>query len=260
MQQGLEYLCGGGNASMTRWAHSSWVQDLPWPEVEARMASATALLPVGAAAKEHGPHLVHGADYAQAVHYAQRVADTLDCLVWPVVSYGCYPVFVEYPGSISISRETFSAVVSDIIDGITHAGATRIAILNTGISTIEPLRQVAEARMQAPPVRLVNCYDGPRFTALVAELQEQSFGGHADEIETSLMLAIDPAGVALDLAPSAGRPIERGILRRHDAASPNYSPSGVNGDPRLASRAKGRRLQAALIADLIAVVTDFADA
>lgn len=245
---------------MARWPHSSWVQGLPWPEVEARVASATALLPVGAAAKEHGPHLVHGTDYVQAAHYAQRVADNLDCLVWPVVSYGYYPAFVEYPGSISISRETFSAVVCDIIDGITQAGAARIAILNTGISTIQPLRQVAEARVQAPPVQLINCYDGPRFTALVAELQEQSFGGHADEVETSLMLAIDPAGVALDLAPSAGRPIERGMFRRQDATSPNYSPSGVNGYPRLASLAKGRRLQAALIADLVAAVDDFADA
>ena len=97
----------------------NWVQDLSWTAVEQRLAAgAVALLPIGAASKEHGPHLPHGTDYIQAAYYAERLAETFDFLIWPVATYGYYPVFTEYPGSISLREETFRAIVAEILDGI----------------------------------------------------------------------------------------------------------------------------------------------
>ncbi len=234
-----------------------WVQDLAWPEVERRLrAGAIALLPIGAASKEHGPHLPHGTDYLQAAHYAAALAGRIDALIWPVASYGYYPVFTDYPGSVSLRAETFTALVGEILEGIAGAGARAAILVNTGISTIAPLEGALNAWRAAMPVRLLNCYAGPRFRAAVAAVEEQPWGGHADEIETALMLAIAPATVHMEHAVAADTHIARGRFNRTDACAPNYSPSGVNGDPTRATRAKGERLLAALLDDLYAGACD----
>lgn len=225
-----------------------------WPEVEARLRQgAIAVLPIGAGAKEHGYHLPLDTDYLQAEWLARALIERLPVAVWPILSYGYYPVFVEYPGSISLSRSAFEVLAREVVTGILQAGARHAALLNTGISTIEPLR-AALAGAESERVTLINVYSGPAFTAAVQAVEEQDFGGHADEIETSIMLAIAPDRVDMSRAVAAEKPIARGMFNRHDPTRPNYSPSGVNGDPTLATRAKGERLLAAMLDDVLAVM------
>ena len=62
-----------------------WIEDLAWPEVEARFkAGALVLAPVGAIAKEHGHHLPMKTDWLVARELASRVAAALPVLVAPV--------------------------------------------------------------------------------------------------------------------------------------------------------------------------------
>lgn len=214
-------------------------------------SGATAILPVGAECKEHGPHLPMNTDYLQARWLAASVVQQADVVVWPVLGYGYYPGFVDYPGSCSLSRATFSATVADIVSGIGQAGARRVRILNTGLSTIEPLQQVIEQAVGFKSIVLLNVYDGRHYRAAAMETQQQARGGHADELETSIMLAIDPDRVDMRKAVACiERPIQ-GRFNRSDPQAPNYSPSGVYGDPTLASADKGRRLLCAMIADIV---------
>jgi creatinine amidohydrolase len=118
--------------------------DLTWPEVEARLArGAAAVLPLGAACKEHGRHLPMGADALQAEWLSRRLAERADVLVWPVLSYGHYPAFIDYPGSCSLSPETFRSLVREILQDILRHGTRLAVVLNTGISTIAPLERAA---------------------------------------------------------------------------------------------------------------------
>ena len=231
------------------------VAELAWPEIAARLADgAIAVLPIGAAAKEHGPHLPLGTDAVQAQWLASTLCGARKVLVWPTLTYGFYPVFVDYPGSISLGRATFIATVREILDGIAAAGATRIAILKTGVSTIEPLRVAAQSLLGTVRVRLINVYAGPVFMATSAAVAVQAFGGHADEIETSIMLALAPALVKMALAGTAATPIERGLFNRQMSSAANYSPLGINGDASVATTAKGQRLLDALRVDLLAEI------
>lgn len=228
------------------------VDEAAWPVVDQALAAgATGVLPIGAAAKEHGYHLPLGTDYVQSEWLGRAVADAADVVVWPSLSYGYYPVFVDYPGSITLSRDTFCAVVGEVLDGIVRAGAHTVALLNTGISTIEPLRAVVRNHAGGAALALVNVYSGARFRAVVRAVEAQSFGGHADEIETSIMLALAPQRVVMEKAEPALQHIERGLFNRSDPSAPNYSPSGVNGDPTLATVAKGERLIAAMREDVL---------
>ena len=88
---------------------------------------------------------------------------------------------------------------------------------------------------------------------------QQSHGSHADELETSLMLALAPHLVDMKLA-EASRFIAQVIdeaLTSLDPTSPNYSRSGSFGDPTLATRAKGEILLSAMIDDLIGQARNF---
>ena len=226
-----------------------------WPEVEGRLADGwSAVLPIGAASKEHGRHLSLNTDFLQAEWIATRLCETRGVVVWPTVTYGYYPVFVDYPGSISLREETFVALIRDILAGVVCAGALRIIILNTGISTIKPLELLLARHANLPPCKLVNVYAGAEFTRVSAALVEQRWGGHADEIETSIMLALAPACVNLSAAKPAPTRIIRGLFNRTDPDAPNYSPDGVNGDPTLATVAKGEALLAAMFADVIEAI------
>jgi creatinine amidohydrolase len=104
-----------------------------------------------------------------------------------------------------------------------------------------------EVRVQAGiPVLLVSWDDlePPEMD----ELAEQEFGGHADEIETSIHLYLQPELVHMDRAvpslPRAGAPpgpgYAPGFISR-DPSDASYQPSGAIGDPTLATAEKGRK-------------------
>jgi creatinine amidohydrolase len=231
------------------------VAELTWPEVKAYLEQGyLAVLPIGAACKEHGHHLPLNTDYIQAEWLAQQTALFCPSLIYPIISYGFYPTFVEYPGSCSLSEETFSQCVHDILQNILQSGANKIMILNTGISTVRPLENVLDELNQNKKIILFNAYSGLNFTNAVNEIEEQSIGGHADEIETSIILVIAPNKVDMTKAKNFDAELVAGPLNPNDPDTPNYSPYGVIGDARLATIKKGEILTNALVMDLAELI------
>src|SRR5262245_51364644 len=132
----------------------AFLEDLAWPEAAARIAAgAVVVIPIGAAAKEHGPHLPLRSDYLVARELGRRVAEMLAVLVAPVVSFGYYPAFVRYPGSQHLRAETFMALLTDILAGFVRHGARRLALINTDVSTEAPLRVVVRDFYETHGVR-----------------------------------------------------------------------------------------------------------
>ena len=242
---------------MTHKSPGAFAAHLSWPEVEQRIqAGAVAVLPVGAACKAHGPHLPMNSDLLQADWLAMALVQRADVLVWPAVTYGYYPAFTDYPGSVSLTRATFQQLVQEILGDIRRAGARAVLLLNTGISTIEPLQAAADKLTGELRIELANVYAGPRCRSVTKAIEEQPRGGHADELETSILLVIARERVAPDKAQTWTPPAmaASGPFSRSDPDNPRYSPAGVWGDPTLASKDKGRRLLAAMLDDLLAAV------
>ncbi|MEZ4451376.1 MAG: creatininase family protein, partial [Nannocystaceae bacterium] len=225
--------------------------DLTWPEAEARLGpDAVVVIPLGAASKEHGPHLRLRNDEILAEYFAARVLAAADVVLAPTIGYHYYPAFTEYPGSITLRFETARDLVVDVCRSLAAYGPRRFYVLNTGISTLRPLRAAAEV-LAAEGILL-------RFTDLVAalgpveaELREQEGGTHADELETSMILAIDPAAVDMSKAVKDYHPKGEGGLTRDPDGRGTYSPTGTWGDPTLATRAKGERLCAAMVSAVL---------
>jgi creatinine amidohydrolase len=235
-----------------------FVEHLSWDEVARRIENgAAAILPIGAGAKEHGFRLPMNTDRIQAEWLAAEIAERVDGLVWPTVTYGFYPAFVDYAGSASLSEVTFEAVIGEIVTAILKFGCRAVFVLDTGISTRAPVER-AIARLETDNVRHLKIHEGPRYREAAAKLAEQRHGSHADELETSVMLALAPQSVEISRAEaSPATPAKPGPLTPFDSSSPNYSRSGSYGDPTLATRAKGEVLLAAFIEDLMEQVRAF---
>src|SRR5262245_2231207 len=240
---------------MTEPAKPRKVADLTWDRVAERLAGgAPALLPIGAGAKQHGLHMSMATDQVFAEYFAGVVAEKIDALIWPTLTYGAYPAFVAYAGSASLSDATFQSAVREIANALLGFGPERVLILDTGISTLAPVEAAIKATSDSSRIRHLKVFAGPRFVQTAKALQQQPYGSHADEIETSLMLAIAPGLVDMSRAKacpvSPGGP-QRGPLSPDDPKSPNYSPSGSFGDPTLASAEKGKAILEAIVADLM---------
>jgi creatinine amidohydrolase len=231
------------------------VAELAWDRVAQRLsAGAAAILPIGAGAKQHGLHMTMATDQVFAEYFADVLAEKIDALIWPTLTYGAYPAFIAYAGSASLSDAAFQAVVTEIVDGLLGFGARRVLILDTGLSTLKPVEAAMRAASDPSRLRHLKVFAGPRFVATVSAIKEQPYGSHADEIETSLMLAIAPERVDMTRAapcPFSPTGPSRGPLSPDDPTSPNYSPSGSFGDPTLASAEKGRKVFAAILEDLV---------
>jgi creatinine amidohydrolase len=215
--------------------------DLTWNQAEAALKPDTVVvIPLGAASKEHGPHLRLDNDLRLAQYFTGRVLAAADVVVAPTIPYHFYPAFLEYPGSTHLSFETARDVVVDIVRSLANYGPRRFYVLNTGVSTLRPLKASAEVLAKdGILLRYTNILEvGADATKRV---EEQARGTHADEIETSLMLYMDPSRVNMDLAVRDDTPDNpSALLTRKKDGQGTYSPSGVWGNPTLATRAKGK--------------------
>ncbi|MCP5367890.1 MAG: creatininase family protein [Hyphomicrobiales bacterium] len=227
-----------------------WIEDMAWDEVRDRLAAgAVVVIPLGAAAKEHGRHLPLGTDALVARELAARVAARLPVLVAPVLGLGHYPAFTAYAGSQSLAAETFIRVVAEVAGGLAAQGARRLAVINTGVSTEVPLRAAA-ARVAGDHGVPLHILDLRRMGRDADALLDHPGGGHADERETSVMLAVDPSRVRLGRLTG-----QEGDDDRPGPLDPAHNPTGVIGFPAAAAAAKGRAILAAVTDDLVAGLT-----
>lgn len=246
----------------------SYLGDLTWPEAEQRLRQAPlVVLPFGAGAKEHGPHLPLNADRVVMDYLLQQAVDSVPVVVAPPILHGWFPAFREYPGTEVADAGLFERYVFAVAQSLVERGAQRIVFLNTGIASATglPIAVVArEIRVQTGIPTLVVSWDDLE-TPEIAAFTAQSGGGHADEIETSIHLFLQPGLVRTNRLPGAAPPgpaktypgYQPGLFSR-DPADPAYSEEGYSGDPSLATAEKGRRALRIMTAEWLRALRGFA--
>ena len=248
-------------------ARGAFLGNLSWPEAEARFASSpVVILPFGAGAKEHGPHMPMNADRVVMDYLLARAVESRDVIVAPPILHGWFPAFRDFPGTEVTDPDVFQAYVREVAMSLVRNGARRIIFLNTGISTATglPLAIAArEIRVEAGVPTLVVSWDDLETDEITA-LQEQEVGGHGDEMETSINLYLQPELVDMDLAvqdygdrmPKDYGGYRPGRLTR-DESDPAYSASGIFGDATLADAEKGAAALAVLTREWLKAIDGF---
>lgn len=204
----------------------------------------TAVLPLGAT-EQHGSHLPLSMDADHADALAVRIAEQLgDALVLPTVRVGYSPHHLGFPGTLTIRASTLEALCEDYGAHLADSGFERLIIFSGHIGNYPVMRDFRVRLVAAlAPLSVIVFDDGEaiidawRRTADEVATLGASVGGHADVAETSVMLALHPEKVRVELyARGYTGVVDSDFLERtfRDGIG-SVSSAGILGDPHGAS-------------------------
>jgi creatinine amidohydrolase len=225
-----------------------------------------AVLPV-AATEQHGPHLplsvdtdlVEGVVAASLPHLP---AD-LSVLFLPTQSVGFSPEHARFAGTLTLKSETIVRLWTDIGESVAASGVRKLVLFNAHggqVSVMDLVARDLRARLDML-VYSVSWFNLPLVDAQGQDVnalfsaEEQRFGVHAGDVETSMMRALRPELVRMDAAQnfrsaSQDRAERFEILGNGRSAKlgwqmQDYNPHGAAGNARLATVEKGQALREA---------------
>jgi creatinine amidohydrolase len=229
-----------------QWSERTWTE--LGPDLE--RAQAAALLPVGAT-EQHGPQLGCGVDSLIAEKLCAAVAERLGVPALPTLPYGCSLGHSRrWPGTIALDPRTLIDVVEQVGRWAYHSGVRRLFLVNGHVTNAAPLRCAVEVLRAEHDDLMVALVNSAEISVRVSQAHvADAADWHANDAETSLMLALAPALVRPDAIAAADDP-DRTTTSVFAHPVNRTSLNGVTGQPSLASVAKGRSLFEAMVDDL----------
>lgn len=168
--------------------------DMTSPEFEHAMKTIRiGLIPVGAT-EQHGPNLALSTDYRVAHAFSQRLARRLHprAVVAPPIPFGLSYHHMGFPGTMTLSPETFMAVCVDTAKSLKRNGINHVLFVNghngnTAILNVVTTKLVYDENVQAA----TSFYFGQAADKVKQHAKTVRYG-HACEIESSVVLALAP--------------------------------------------------------------------
>ena len=244
------------------WAEHSTRDFAQWQR-DGTIARTIAVLPV-AATEQHGPHLPLCVDTSLADGIVSaalgQLPPNLPVLFLPTQAVGYSPEHARFPGTLTLKSETLIRLWTDIGESVATAGVKKLVLFNAHggqVSVMDIVARDLRARLDML-VYSVNWFglpltddDGQDLSALFTAA-EHRFGVHAGEIETSMMLALQPDHVEMGRAQNfASKSQERArtlaILGNGQSAklawqAQDLNPTGAVGNAAAANAERGQRL------------------
>lgn len=168
------------------------INDLSWEQFRERVPSKCdlAIVPVGTI-EAHGA-IPLGTDTIIPEALASSLAPRWDALVAPAVAYGVTNSLLPYPGSTTVSSETFRAYLFEAAAGLVDAGFRRIVLLNGhGGQSDEVAGVVARLWNEKRAFAVAVEWWGFAEAASLA-IYPGAVSGHAGVEETAMVLAVAP--------------------------------------------------------------------
>jgi creatinine amidohydrolase len=217
-----------------------------------------------AAIEQHGPHLplsvdtvlVNGIVAAAVPHLLAG----LNVLFLPTQAVGLSPEHARFPGTLTLKNETILRLWTDMAESVAASGITKLVLFNShggnvGVMDLVARDLRARLNMLVYSVSWFNLplldEQGDDVNALFSS-DEHRFGIHAGDIETSMMLALDPAHVEMSQAQNFAsaaqtRVTQFDILGNGKSAKlgwqmQDYNPAGAVGNAAAATAEKGKLL------------------
>lgn len=199
---------------------SVWLEELTWLEVRDLMRAGhrTVLIPTGGI-EQNGPWLALGKHSIILRATMDALARELgDALVAPVVDFvpegNIEPPssHMRYPGTVSVTQETFRALLTDIARSMKAHGFEHVILVGDSGGNQDGMAAVAAALAEewkgsgTDIAHIPEYYDNPRWNAWIAEqgIREELEGLHDDVRHSSLMMLVDTAYVRVGPRMQAG--------------------------------------------------------
>ena len=225
--------------------------------------------PVGAI-EQHGHHLPLVVDSAISVGVLGKALDKLPIEIpayaLPCLYYGKSNEHAGFPGTISLSAETLLAVIKETALSIYQAGFRKLILMNSHGGQPQIMEIVARDLHQEYQDFQVFPWFTWRVPNIASELltpKELELGIHAGDAETSLMLALLPEHVKMDLAVKEyPRNLPQNSLLSMEGSLPfswltrEVSTTGTMGDATTASKDKGDHILESLAQGWVQAITE----
>jgi creatinine amidohydrolase len=244
----------------------NYIPHMTWQEVEqALQRTDMVIIPVGSI-EQHGKHLPLGTDSLATMEGCKLLAQKTDVLIAPVVLAGLSEHHMGFPGTITLSPETFEAVIVDTAHSLIRHGFKKIMIYNGHGGNSVSVKNAVQKINQTTSATAVLLND-LRPPAAGTEPDSPAIDWHAGVGETSLMLYLTPSLVDMSRAekpmltlpeiaqkaqaafssePNLELVTNANLFRPKDtgkkASSREMSATGVftSGDPRTATAKQGK--------------------
>ncbi|HIK15171.1 MAG TPA: creatininase family protein [Leptolyngbyaceae cyanobacterium M33_DOE_097] len=244
---------------------------LTWTEIEAlpNKQDVVIIQPIGAI-EQHGPHLPLAVDAAISQAVLGKALAQLDPAIpayaLPTQCYGKSNEHWHFPGTISLTAQTLTALLMETGESLYRAGFRKWVLMNAHGGQPQVMDIVARDLHQRYEDFLVFPLFVWRVPNCAAELLtpvELEFGIHAGDAETSVMLSILPDQVRMNRAVTEYPPeLPPDSLLSMEGALPfawvmrDLTQSGVLGDAKAATSAKGDRLMNSLVEGWVKAIKD----
>ena len=219
-----------------------FIEDLTWAEARDLIAGGHTTVIIGTAGTEQkGPHMVDGEHKFVMEYAADKIARALGkTLVAPVITYvpeGSWDPptgHMSKPGTITLPEDRFVELLVSAGRSLKSGGFTTILFLGesggnrTGMRTaaarLNELFKGSARAFWVDDYYTKSHADQNAYVTKTLGIPEDQIGGHANILDTSEMLFVNPKHVRTKkLAPGGG-----------------YENSGVSGDPTKATAALGK--------------------
>ena len=252
------------------------LRELTWPEIAPLAGPETVVILPTAAIEQHGRHLPLEVDTRLVEEVsrlaAERVAERVRVLVAPEVYYGVSGYHMGFPGTMTLTMETFITVVEELCESLIHHGFRRILVLNGHGGNHDPIKIAARNVADRTGVAVATASYWNMAADDLAEFQEREVDavpGHACGFETAMMLAVRPEMVRADAmlpgttdVSSQGEYFTERLRRQPLAHLPQQvgvvSEHGWAGDPTRATVANGEKYLELVVARLAHFLEEFA--
>ena len=238
--------------------------EMTWEEArELDRGQTVAVLPVGAI-EAHGPHLPLATDGLIAEAMAREGAARLDergipAIVLPLLPYTVAGFAAAFPGTISVSASTVTALVADIARSLGRQGFRAVAIANAHLDPAHlaslHAAQGAADREAGIPIVFPDLTRRPWGGRLTDEFR--SGACHAGRFEGSIVLAARPDLVREEVRSrleEVPRSLAAAIAEGKRTFEEAGGPRAYFGDPAAATAAEGREtivVLGAILADAV---------
>ncbi|HEY3790129.1 MAG TPA: creatininase family protein [Urbifossiella sp.] len=196
-----------------------WIEEMTWMEVRDALAAGktTVLIPTGGV-EQNGPYLATGKhNYilrATGEAIARKLGNTLVAPIVPFVPEGDFEpptVHMKYPGTITLTEETFQRLLIDICTSFEKHGFRDIVLIGDSGGNQDGMKAVAEKlnKKWAGKTRVLfipEYYDYPGVEKWLEKqgIKQTAEGFHDDFAITAQMMAVNPATVRAKQRQAAG--------------------------------------------------------
>lgn len=218
----------------------------------------TVVVPLGSV-EQHGPHLPVGTDTLIPITVAKLVAERAKVLVAPPVYYGNSLSMVDMKGVFTVTPDTLASLLLDLCKSFSRQGFKKIVFINGHGGNKQVLSFIGQKARMETGALIVRIDWWDIAAGEISKICEKE-AVHADEGETSLMLACRPDLV--DMAKAVKDETSDKLVKALTGGKPKnmpqvyvpflkWSKTGLIGDATKASKTKGEKILNAVVKNIV---------